>query len=103
MPIYEYRCKKCGEFEVTQKITDRALTRCPTCSRKITKLISSTSFHLKGSGWYATDYASKGAKTKEPAKASASETKAESKPESKSDKSESSGPKPAKASEAAAA
>jgi putative FmdB family regulatory protein len=103
MPIYEYRCKKCGEFEVTQKITDRPLTRCPTCSRKITKLISNTSFHLKGSGWYATDYAGKSGKTKEPTKASTSESKAESKPESKSDKGESSGPKPAKASEAAAA
>jgi putative FmdB family regulatory protein len=59
MPIYEYACKKCGEFEVTQRITDRPLTRCPTCRGKVTKLISSTSFQLKGSGWYVTDYARK--------------------------------------------
>lgn len=57
MPIYEYACPKCGEFEATQKISDAPLTHCPTCRRKVTKLISSTSFHLKGSGWYATDYA----------------------------------------------
>ena len=67
MPIYEYQCEKCGTFEVTQKITEAALRRCPTCKGKVMKLISSTSFQLKGTGWYVTDYASKGnnaAKTK---------------------------------------
>jgi len=59
MPIYEYQCKKCGEFELMQRITDAPLTRCPTCRGKVTKLISNTSFQLKGSGWYATDYARK--------------------------------------------
>ena len=59
MPIYEYACPKCGEFEVTQRITDKALPKCPTCKSKVRKLISSTSFQLKGSGWYATDYAKK--------------------------------------------
>ena len=57
MPIYEYRCAKCGEFEEMQRITDPPLTRCPTCRGKVTRLISSTSFQLKGSGWYVTDYA----------------------------------------------
>lgn len=60
MPIYEYHCQKCGHFEVTQKITDNALDRCPTCKRRAKKLISNTSFQLKGSGWYLTDYARKG-------------------------------------------
>jgi predicted nucleic acid-binding Zn ribbon protein len=43
-----------------QKMSDKPLTICPTCRRKVTKLISSTTFHLKGSGWYITDYARKG-------------------------------------------
>lgn len=60
MPIYEYVCGKCGEFEATQRITEPALERCPKCRRKVKKLISNTSFHLKGSGWYVTDYARKG-------------------------------------------
>ena len=60
MPIYEYYCSKCGEFETIQKMSDKPLTQCPTCRRKVTKLISSTTFQLKGSGWYITDYARKG-------------------------------------------
>jgi len=60
MPIYEYHCGKCGDFEIMQKMSDKPLTTCPTCRRKVTKLISSTTFHLKGSGWYITDYARKG-------------------------------------------
>ena len=60
MPIYEYQCEKCGEFEVTQRITEAPLKKCPTCKRKVKKLISNTSFQLKGSGWYVTDYARKG-------------------------------------------
>lgn len=60
MPIYEYRCEKCGVFEETQRITDPALERCPSCRRKVQRLISSTSFQLKGSGWYATDYGRSG-------------------------------------------
>ena len=60
MPIYEYACKKCGEFEVTQRITEDPLKKCPRCGRKVTKLISHSAFHLKGSGWYATDYSKNG-------------------------------------------
>ena len=56
MPIYEYQCSKCGVFEVTQRITDDALKKCPTCHHKVQKLISNTSFQLKGTGWYITDY-----------------------------------------------
>jgi putative FmdB family regulatory protein len=57
MPIYEYKCPKCGEFEVTQRITENALKKCPTCKSKVERQLSRTSFILKGSGWYATDYA----------------------------------------------
>ena len=56
MPIYEYQCDKCGVFEVTQRITEDPLKTCPTCKGKVRRLISNTSFLLKGSGWYATDY-----------------------------------------------
>lgn len=62
MPIYEYRCAKCGDFDVSQKITESPLKKCPTCKGKVSKLISSPAFHLKGSGWYVTDYAGKGKK-----------------------------------------
>ena len=58
MPIYEYQCSKCGEvFEAFQKITDEPLTQCKFCQGKVEKLISQSSFQLKGSGWYLTDYA----------------------------------------------
>ena len=60
MPIYEYSCQKCGTFEITQRITEKTLSRCPTCKSKVKKLISNTSFQLKGTGWYVTDYARKG-------------------------------------------
>ena len=56
MPIYEYKCPECGVFEVTQRITEDALEDCPTCQGKVQKLISNTSFQLKGTGWYVTDY-----------------------------------------------
>ena len=58
MPIYEYECVKCGHVhEIMQKISDKPLSKCPQCSGKLQKLISQSSFHLKGSGWYVTDYA----------------------------------------------
>ncbi|HEY1265955.1 MAG TPA: zinc ribbon domain-containing protein [Candidatus Binatia bacterium] len=60
MPIYEYHCDKCGDFETTQRITEKPLSRCPTCKGKVKKLISNTSFQLKGTGWYITDYGRKG-------------------------------------------
>lgn len=61
MPIYEYMCEACGAVEeVLQKISDRPKRKCSRCSGKVHKLISQSSFHLKGTGWYATDYAGKG-------------------------------------------
>jgi len=60
MPIYEYQCQKCGEIEeALQKFSDKPLTKCKHCSGKLHKLVSQSSFHLKGSGWYVTDYANR--------------------------------------------
>ena len=60
MPIYEYKCQKCGkQFEALQGINDPDLKSCKFCRGKVHKLISMTSFTLKGTGWYATDYAGK--------------------------------------------
>jgi putative FmdB family regulatory protein len=58
MPIYEYECKACGhEFELVQKISEPAVKKCPECGKnKVNKLISLTSFQLKGEGWYETDF-----------------------------------------------
>ena len=60
MPIYEYACERCdSEFEVEQRITEDPLERCPSCrSPKVKRLISQTSFVLKGSGWYSDLYSS---------------------------------------------
>lgn len=60
MPIYEYECGKCeNQFEVEQRITDEPIKTCPKCrSKKVKKLISRTSFVLKGSGWHSDLYSS---------------------------------------------
>ncbi len=58
MPIYKYGCESCGyEFEELQKISDKPIEKCPKCSGKVRKKVTHSSFILKGSGWYATDYA----------------------------------------------
>lgn len=60
MPIYEYECKKCGQqTEVLQNRSDPEVTKCEFCKGRMRKLMSHNTFHLKGSGWYVTDYASK--------------------------------------------
>ena len=65
MPIYRYICEKCGsQMEVMQKVSDAPLKRCRKCRGKLGKVVSRTSFKLKGSGWYATDYSSKPASAK---------------------------------------
>jgi putative FmdB family regulatory protein len=57
MPIYEYQCAACGRVEEKwQKVSEDPLTTCAACGGSLSKLISSCSFHLKGSGWYVTDY-----------------------------------------------
>jgi putative FmdB family regulatory protein len=94
MPIYEYRCEHCGDFEEMQRITDPPLARCPKCRRKVKRLISNTSFQLKGTGWYVTDYArsggANGGKSGESGSADAgdktSDAKADAKSSGKSEK-----------------
>jgi putative FmdB family regulatory protein len=67
MPIYEYECTKCGNVEeVLQNFSDKPLTKCPSCTGKLQKLVSQSTFHLKGTGWYATDYANKPASAPKP-------------------------------------
>jgi putative FmdB family regulatory protein len=59
MPIYEYGCEKCGKkHEILQKASDAPKTVCPDCGGELTKLISNSTFRLKGSGWYVNDYGS---------------------------------------------
>lgn len=68
MPIYEYECKKCDKIiEQIQKFSDPLLKKCPECGGKVEKLISKSSFILKGSGYYSTDY-KKPTETPAPAK-----------------------------------
>src|SRR5579863_5257167 len=58
MPLYEYKCQSCGKtFEVIQKFADEQLKTHPECGGIVEKLFSAPAFHLKGTGWYATDYA----------------------------------------------
>ena len=65
MPIYEYKCASCGKvFEALQKFTDEHLTECKFCQGPVERLISNSSFQLKGSGWYLTDYARKSSDSK---------------------------------------
>ena len=61
MPIYEYRCKKCGaHLEAFLKLSDKQPTRCRKCGGRLEKLISTSAIQFKGEGWYVTDYARKG-------------------------------------------
>jgi len=71
MPIYEYVCKSCDhEMEVLQKMSDPLLEKCPVCTKNtLTKKISAAAFHLKGTGWYKTDFSGK--KTENPEKTKA--------------------------------
>ena len=83
MPIYEYKCKKCGkEFEIFQGVADPAAKSCKFCKGPVHKLMSLSSFHLKGSGWYATDYSGKKAPVAEKKKeeSKSSETTEKSQP-----------------------
>jgi putative FmdB family regulatory protein len=79
MPIYEYECPTHGRYEVSQRITESALTNCTieSCGQPVRKLISSTSFALKGGGWYVTDYGKSGSSGGSSASSAKAETKAE--------------------------
>src|SRR6185436_16232308 len=78
MPIYEYRCTACQhKLESLQKFSDAPLVVCPQCGRDaLTKLVSAAGFHLKGSGWYQTDFKNSGSKPAAKPEAAASEAKA---------------------------
>ena len=59
MPVYEYECPTCEKvFEVQQKISDEALKNCPDCGGEVKKIVSMSSFQLKGGGWYSDGYSS---------------------------------------------
>ena len=63
MPLYDYLCEACGRTsEVLQRFADPPLESCPHCGGKVKKQPSAPAFHLKGSGWYATDFKGGGAK-----------------------------------------
>ncbi len=87
MPFYEYECPHCGyDEEVLQKITDKPLTRCPSCGKKgLKKLMSAPVFRLKGSGWYETDYKGDKEKKRNLAGADKEEPKSDSKADAKAD------------------
>jgi putative FmdB family regulatory protein len=80
MPLYEYKCQSCGKtFELIQKFSDEPLTTHSECGGVLEKGITAPAFHLKGTGWYATDYGKGNGK---------SPKSDESKPDSKSEKGE---------------
>ena len=62
MPLYEYECRKCGHrFEKIEKVNDATRRKCPRCKGTAERLVASPAIQFKGSGWYVTDYARKGA------------------------------------------
>jgi putative FmdB family regulatory protein len=87
MPVYEYLCKACGhEFEREQRISDKPVKKCPSCgAQQAKRLISRTSFVLKGGGWYGDLYASTPPKKSEGAADAKGEAKGEAKSESSSE------------------
>ena len=88
MPIYEYYCESCGhEFEVMQGINDKPIKKCEACGKaKAKRAISRTSFVLKGSGWYVTDYGGQNASNAKPAASSSEKNGSGSDSSAKSDK-----------------
>ena len=61
MPLYEYKCKKCGHvFERIQKFSDPHVKKCPDCGGAVEQVVSAPAVQFKGSGWYVTDYAKGG-------------------------------------------
>lgn len=87
MPIYEYECRGCGErHEFIQKFSDGPKRKCPSCGKlRLRKLISAAAFHLKGDGWYVTDFRDKGkGKSKDTGKSDSAGSSSDSKAETKS-------------------
>ena len=97
MPLYEYKCDKCGTvFEVIQKFSDEPLRVHDQCGGMLERLVSASALQFKGSGWYVTDYAGKSgngsAKSESESKTAADSS---SKPESKTGESKPAESKPA--------
>jgi putative FmdB family regulatory protein len=82
MPIYEYRCDNGHTFEVIQSMSDDPVSACEVCGAPVERVFHPVAVHFKGSGFYTTDYAKKGASAN-----SGGESKSESKADSKSDSS----------------
>ena len=85
MPIYEYRCEACGhQEEFLQKLSEPRIAKCPACGKaQFTKLLSAAGFHLKGGGWYATDFKGSGKKPADAKPEAKSDAKTEAKTETK--------------------
>lgn len=76
MPLYEYKCAKCGEvFELIQKFSDEPLHEHPGCGGAVEKLLSAAALQFKGSGWYVNDYGRNGSDVKKKSKAESSDAK----------------------------
>jgi len=74
MPLYEYLCKRCGHrFEEIRKFSDKQPKKCPECGGVLEQVISAPAVQFKGSGWYVTDYAKKGASSGSSSSSSSSE------------------------------
>ena len=95
MPIYEYRCGKCGfQKEFLQRLNDAPLTRCPDCGKRaLSKMVTAAGFQLKGTGWYATDF--KGSGAAPAAKSDKSDKSDKAEKSAKTDKSDAKQGKPA--------
>ncbi|MCG8551021.1 MAG: zinc ribbon domain-containing protein [Desulfobacterales bacterium] len=84
MPVYEYQCSGCGHIEeIFQRISESPLEVCPRCNGSLKKIISQSTFHLKGSGWYVTDYGGTKSGSNPKDKSSSKSEKPASKPDSK--------------------
>ncbi len=87
MPNYEYLCKNCGHrFEQIRKFSDKQLRKCPECGGVIEQVISAPAVQFKGSGWYVTDYAKKGAASASSSSSSENESSAKEAKEKKDGK-----------------
>ena len=86
MPIYEYKCQKCGfRFEKLQRFSDPPPGKCPECGGRVVQLMSAPAVQFKGTGWYVTDYARQGSSASGKNGGKPAESKSESKPESKTE------------------
>lgn len=97
MPLYEYKCAKCGDvFEVIQKFSEAPLSTHEACGGTVERLISSPAFQFKGTGWYVTDYAKGKSNGKSPSSSESSSKPAESAGKDAAPKPDTSAPAPAK-------